>query len=236
MYAINKFARCTWEYIATLGKVLSVEARDSHYVEVTYEYLTTLGVQHFHNNKETVYKSDLVIMAGFSISYNSTDSREIEIRTGLLARSQTIVHVSAMTKTNLSRLHGIMKTDTDNVKYDLERGSHAMSDGINVFVVYGAGEQYSWADALLDARDEYYKRLNMNRVLWYKWLQEAKFTEHHTGDLFKFPNGLSVKFDNKEEQVAATGDRMFCETYDHNKEITRFYNEEDFLVWLTIYF
>lgn len=236
MYAINKFARCTWEYIATLGKVINIEARDSHYVEVEYENLSTLGKAHFLNNKETVLDNGIVLLAGFSVSYNSTDPTEIVMRKSLLATSNTIKHISKMPKMDLYHLRGVMQCLPNEVKYDPERGSYAITDDMVTYVFYGIDEGIGWADTLLATSEEYHKRISINRTLWYKWLKEAEFISHVTGDLFKFPNGLSVKFDNKEEQLAATGKRMFCEAYDHNKEIHRFYDEEDFLVWLTRYF
>lgn len=236
MYAINKFARCTWEYIATLGKVISIEARDSHYIEVVYENLTTLGKTHFTNNKDTTVSNGIITMAGFSISYNSVDCKEKEIREDLLSRSNTILHVSKVVKSNLYHMQSIVKADLSTIKNDYVRGSCSLKNGNSIFVIHGTDTQYSWAEALTATHFEYAKRINMQRVLWYKWLQEATFKETNTGDLFKFPNGLSVKFDNKEEGIGEDGERMFCETYTRQEEITRFYSEEDFLVWLTKYF
>ena len=236
MYAINKFARTTWEFIASLGKVQNVEARDSHYVEVSYEYLNTGGIAFFNNNPDTTFSNGFVTLAGFSVSFNSTDPKEMDIRESLLSLSHTVTHVTKMAKMDMYHLQGVMKCDLDNLKYDHERGSYAITDGVSTFVFYGTDLKNTWAEALVATSDEYYKRLAMHRVLWFRWLKDAEFKEHKSGDLFKFSNGLSVKFDNKDEQISESNIRLYCETYDHNEEINRFETEEDFLVWLTKYF
>lgn len=237
MYAINLFIRSTWEYIASLGKVISVEARGSHYVEVNYEHLTTLGVAHFTNNKESVLSNGIVTMAGFSVSYNSTDPKEIEVRDDLLSLSQTIIHVSKMAKLNIYRLHDIVKCDVDNIKYDFQRGSHSITNGTSIFVFYGAETMLpSWSESLLEVHDVYKLRLANNRVNWFNWLKESEYVPKTTGCVYKFPNGLTVKMDNGNEPLCEDGRRIYCETLDSTNEISRFECEETFLVWLTKYF
>lgn len=235
MFTINKFCRASWTFIRSLGTVIGVEARDSHYIEVSYSSLTQSGIEHAKQYPETVCINDLVKLMGFSVNFETKTAEEKVIRDLLLLGSCTVINLKDLPKKDLVTLHGVVTCDLNNLHYDAERKSHRIKDAYNTFVFYGATEEITWADTLVKVVDTYHMRVANNRVNWFNWLRHATYHPRATGCVYKFPNGLSVKMDNGRDPISSDNIRIYCETLEDG-EVSRFNTENEFLVWLTKYF
>ncbi len=239
MEAITKYNRETWNTIATIGDIAYIAIEGPHYITVGYRTLTEYGQQYFDAQVAEV-KTDLgegaYKVIGYSVAW-------FNVPTEMAKLCNYAFNIATITQGNLADLYECIKlTRMSKLTEDMvdeERGSVYYTDGMNSGLIYGEVSYQSVAMHTLTMLEVLETRLATIRTLWYKWLKEAEFVSLKTGNVFKFPNGLTVKMDDAtdiEDGISSDGYRLFAETMEPGGNIERHYTEEEFLVWLNRFF
>lgn len=235
MNKINTFLRADWSDIQRMGDIHVINAVDKHWVVITLANLTEYGKGFLEVQTSSCHDVfGELSMIGFSVNWYTMPR-------GLLRKCNNVFNIDTIARGNFNDLHNCVKLiESDKFRLenvDTDRGSVLYRGSHDMGVIIGEVISYqSMAMAVLNVMDMYHKRLAVHRTMWYKWLKDAEYVEHKTGNLFKFPSGLSVKMDDSDEVLSEDGYRIFCETFDSTDDITRHETEADFLVWLTKYF
>ena len=233
---INVFNRGDWNTITEIGKIHAIYPVASHYVLVTYDELHEYGKNYIQNVSDDTKKViGPLTQIGFSVNW-------YDLPSNLYHKCTNVYNVDTVAKGDLRNLNDCVKVISGKSKIleqniDHERGSVIYYGDHEVSILIGKDVSYiTVAQKLLGIVDSHTTRINKQRSIWYKWLSTATYTELKTGNVFKFPNNLSVKMDDGDEPMCADDYRIFCETRDHEREIERHETEVDFLAWLTRYF
>lgn len=238
MQSITSYNRETWSNIANLGDIVYIAVEASHYITVGYRKLSEMGEKYFTVAADST-KCDLGEAAykvlGFSVAW-------FNVPRDMLKYCNHIYDISTVADGHLQqlfecvRLTRMTKLTEDIV--DTDRGSIYYNDGLYSGLIIGPNLNYqNMTIHILNVIEALEKRLAVQRTHWYRWLKEAEFVPLKSGNVFKFPNGLTVKMDdNPDEVMDSDGYRMFAETMEPGGNIERHYTEEEFLVWLTRFF
>lgn len=174
-----------------------------------------------------------------NVNWATSDENEIMYRNDLINNHMAkTVLFEKLKNCGLYQLHDIFHNGSENVEVTACKTLGTVNVLVNKRLVMTIVDcsQDSWVGFKIYEvlKDQYLIHLSKQRVTWLRFIQHAKIIPKSTGTVFKFPNGLSVKFDDGESSIA-DGGRIYCETM-WQGEIERFDTEESFLVWLVKFF
>lgn len=238
MQTISTYHRETWADIAKLGEIVYIAVEASHYITVGYRKLSDIGEKYFAAAAEDTkcdLGEDAYKVLGFSVAW-------FNVPREMLKYCNNVYNINTVADGHLQelfecvRLTRMTKLTEDII--DVERGSVYYNDGLNAGLIIGPNLNYqNMALQILNIVEALETRISVHRTLWYKWLKEAEFVPMKTGNVFKFPNGFTVKMDdNPKEVMDSDGYRLFAESREPGGNIERHYTEEEFLVYLTKFF